>query len=242
MEEGKTLAITQLTHFNSNSYWDGNGQRRPQDRYTKWEVQPYIEHGLTQKLTVGGSMYLQQASQSDEKNRGIADPELFLRMNLWQSGPRLISLQPLLKLPSRFEHNDSLPRGGSKSTDLEVSLLYGESLELLSNRDYMDVRLGYRHRNQDLNGQYKMDAAIGISPWEGWQLIPAVRAVLAADKNDNAAFSQSGDYDYNLLKAELTVAYQLPNDQWVQATYFDHLSGIQTGDGNGIAIGYAVRF
>lgn len=241
MPEGEGLAITQLTYFSSDRYWDMDGSAQAQDRFNKWEIQPYVEYGLTDKVTIGGSGYLQHVGQDGASNKGIADPEFFLRMNLWKRGPHVVSLQPLVKLPSLFEHNDSVPRGGSKSTDAEISLLYGRNLDWLSPRDWFDARLGYRYRSQDLNAQYKADMALGLSPAPDWQIIPALRSI-AAEEIETGPFAQTGDLDYDLVKAELTVAYLLPGGNWLQASYFDHLAGAQTGDGQGVAIGYAVRF
>lgn len=241
MPEGEGLAITQLTRFTSGTYWDEEGERQPQAGYGKWELQPYVEYGLTKKLTVGGSVYLQRTTQAGSSNHGIADPEFFARAMLWKGERQLVSIQPLIKLPSRFEHPDSNPRGGSKSTDAELSLLYGRNLSWLSDRDYADLRIGYRWRSQDLSPQYRADAAVGLNPTGSWFVIPAVRLIQAAEV-DATVFQQNGDLDYDLLKAELTVAYELSGGDWVQATYFDHLSGRQTGDGHGISVGYAVRF
>lgn len=240
MPEGEGLAITQLSYFTGDSYWDVAGDRQSQDRYSKGEIQPYVEYGLTRHVTVGGSAYLQRADQTDE-NSGIADPELFARVKLWQRGRHLVSLQPLVKLPSIFEHDDGVPRGGSQSTDLELSLLYGTNLHWLSPRDYADIRVGYRHRSRGLNAQYRTDLALGLSPAPNWQIIPALRTINARTI-ETTPFAQTGDLDYDLVKAEVTVAYQLGGGRWVQATVFDHLAGAQTGDGEGVALGYAVRF
>jgi hypothetical protein len=242
MPKGDGLAITQLTYFSSDAYWDVAGERTSQDTFKKWEIQPYVEYGLTDKITIGGSGYLQRVGQSGKDNTGVADPEFFLRSRLWYNDREVLSIQPLIKLPSRFHHNDRVPRGGSKSSDAELSLLYGKSLDIFSNRDYLDMRIGYRLRDRGLEPQYKADIALGVSPWERWQFIPAIRVVQAEMIDDNQAFSQTGDLDYDLLKAELTVAYRLDDGGWIQATYFDHMEGSQTGDGNGIALGYAVRF
>lgn len=242
MPEGETLAITQTSYFTGKHYWDSDGERARMDRFKKWEIQPYLEHGLSERVTVGGSFFMQRVQQAGANNTGIADPEFFARAKLWQGKRSLLSVQPLIKLPSRFEHNDRTPRGGSKSTDFELSLLYGESLNIVGPRDYLDVRVGYRDRTRHLHGQYRTDVALGMSPWEGWLFVPALRSTLATGIPDHTRFSQSGDLDYDLLKAELTIAYQLPSEHWVQATWFDHLEGAQTGDGTGLSVGYAVRF
>ncbi len=241
MPKGEGLAITQITNFTSDEYWDTDGTIQPQNTYHKWELQPYVEYGLTERITIGGTAYLQHTMQSGDKNRGIADPEFFARMKLWQHGPHLLSIQPLIKLPSRFEHHSSTPRGGSKSTDAELSLLYGRNLPIVSDNDYADIRLGYRSRSRHLHSQFRFDAALGLKPFERWQFIPAMRYV-EASTIDTAAFRQNGELDYDLLKGELTVLYSLPSGNWVHATYFKHLQGYQTGTGSGISLGYAVRF
>lgn len=240
--KGEGLAITQLTQFSSHQYWDTDSTLRPQEPYRKWELQPYAEYGLTDTLTLGGAFYAQYDTQDEEENAGIADPEIFLRQRIWHSKTRVISLQPLIKLPSRFNHNDSAPRGGSKSTDMELSLLYGQSLHLLSNRDFADMRVGIRNRSRGLHGQVKADMALGLSPWESWQFIPAIRYVGATTIDDTTPYRQTGDLDYTLLKAELAVAYQFPSGNWLQGTYFKHVEGRQTGNGDGVSLGYAVRF
>jgi hypothetical protein len=242
MPEGEGLAITQLTTFGSHEYWDANGNLQPQFSYRKYEIQPYAEYGLTKKVTIGGTAYLQRDRQAGGTNTGIADPEFFARVKLWNTDYQVLSLQPLLKLPGYFQHNDALPRGGSKSTDAELSLLYGYSLNIVSARDYIDARIGYRARNQGLNGQYKADLAVGLMPLEKWQFIPAIRYIKAQSIDSATAFTQTGDLDYDLLKAELTVAYHLDSGNWLQATYFQHLDGKQTGSGEGMSLGYAVRF
>lgn len=240
LPKGDGIAITQISTFSSDRYWDAQGNRQPQARYGKWEIQPYIEYGLTTRHTIGATAYLQRAEQAGETNTGIADPEFFVRTLLWQGESQVVSLQPLVKLPSLFAHRAS-PRGGSSSADAELSLLYGQNLHLFSDRDYLDLRAGYRYRTNLLYGQYKADAALGLSPWVGWQIIPALR-LIKAEKIDTTTFVQDGDLDYDLLKAELTVAYALPGGNWLQASYFDHIDGKQTGDGRGVSLGYAVRF
>lgn len=239
--EGSGMAIMQVGKFSGARYFDVDGSRKPQPRYTKWEAQPYLEYGITGRHTIGATGYLQRTEQRGEANTGIADPELFLRSRIWNDDDTVVSLQPLVKFPSAFVHPAG-PRGGSRSVDSELSLLYGHNIDWFSNRDYLDIRLGYRHRTRGLAGQYRTDIALGLSPWERWQFIPALRTITAAEIDTNTTFTQNGEQNYDLLKAELTIMYRLGNGNWVQATMFDHVAGAQTGDGRGLSFGYAVRF
>lgn len=241
-EKGDTLFINQLTYFTSNHYYDRSGNTQKEPSFSKLEYQPYLEYGLDEAYTIGGDAYLQRAWQNGSNNTGIADPEIFLRARLYHDNNQVFSLQPLVKLPSLYEDNSRTPRGGSRSTDTELSLLYGRNLHWLSDRDYLDTRLGYRVRNRGLNNQTKADLAIGLSPAANWQVIPALRYVRADSLGNSATFTENGEMDYDLLKAELGVAYQLTPKDWVQLTVFDHLAGRQTGSGDGVTVAYGVHF
>ncbi len=239
--EGKGLVIGQAAYYSTTKYFDAQGNTQPQPRFSKYEFQPYVEYGLLEKLTVGGSLYAQSVEQSGITNYGIADPELFLRAKLWRDDKQALSLQPLIKFPSQFA-SDLPPRGGSKSTDMELSLLYGRNLKLISDSDYLDTRIGYRGRDQGLSNQWRADAALGLSLTPHWQLIPAIRAVYTPGLQQAAAFSENGDLDGNVLKVELNGAYHIDEKRWVQLGLFKHIAGMQTGEGYGASISYAHRF
>ena len=238
---GQGLAIAQATYYSADSYYDTRGSKQPQATYDKFELQPYLEYGATDWLTVGGSAYLQSVHQSGIDNYGIADPEFFARTRLWHDDKQVLSLQPYVKFGSRFA-DDSPPRGGSTSHDLELSALYGRNLHVVSDRDYLDTRIGYRLRDHGLSNQWRADAALGLSVTDRIQLVPAVRAVVSTDLKDAAIFSESGDLDYDSVKAELAGLYHLNEQQWLQATLFKDVAGVQTGDGYGISLGFAQRF
>jgi hypothetical protein len=238
---GDGLFIAQASYFSSDRYFDADGNRQRQPTFRKYELQPYAEYGVKDWLTVGGSAYAQRVSQSDNDNYGLADTELFARVRLWQPENAVLSIQPLVKLPSRFGES-GLPRGGSRSTDMELNLLYGTAGTYWGMPYYTDMRVGYRTRSRDLSPQWRTDLAIGVMVSEHWQIIPALRSVIATDAPENITFREDGEQDYDLAKAELTVAYHLGAKRWVQATAFDHVAGIQTGAGRGFALGFAQRF
>jgi hypothetical protein len=239
--KGEGLAIAQATYYSTGSYFDTSGEKRSQSRYTKYEFQPYVEYGALNWLTVGASAYAQAVSQSGLTNYGLADPEFFARARLWHNATNVVSIQPLIKLPSNFA-DDNPPRGGSRSFDAELSALYGRNLNILSANDYLDTRLGYRIRNNGLSDEWRADIALGMNVTDKIQLVPALRAVIASDIRNAAQFSESGDLDYDEAKAEFGGYYHFNDRQWVSATLFKDIAGVQTGDGYGATIGFAQRF
>lgn len=239
--QGKGIAITNLTYYSTSNYYDSAGQKQSQPTFTKYEFQPYLEYGLTDAITLGGSAYLDAVKQSGESNQGLADPQFFIRGQIYRDDRQVVSLEPLLKLPSSFAHSVS-PQGGSKSTDYEFSLRYGRNQPLITTRDYMDFRLGYRARTQGLSDQIMLDAATGIKLDDTWEITPAIRATLATSPKDAASYSENGDLDYSLLKAELGALYHVSQGRALQATLFDHIAGVQTGGGVGASVGFMQAF
>ncbi len=235
------LFIQQATYYTADGYFDADGTVQPQSRFSKYEWQPYVEYGLLNNLTIGATGYAQQVSQNNATNRGIADPELFARMALWKGTQSVLSIQPLIKFSGSFDSSDS-PRGGSQSTDGEISLLYGQTLPIVTANDYIDLRAGYRIRNRGLNDQLRFDAAAGLKLSPQWEITPALRGVVATAMEKTTTFSENGDRDYALLKAEIAGSYHLNPQQSLQATLFKHVAGIQTGDGYGVSFGFAQRF
>ena len=239
-DAGHGQFIAQATYFTSDAYYNSSGHRIAQPTYDKYEFMPYAEYGVSKNLTIGGLASVQYDTQNGRDNTGLADPEIFLRTSLYRDDVQVLSIQPLIKFDSAFTQAGS-PRGGSSSTDLELSLLYGRNLHLISARDYLDIGGGYRYRSTYLNDQYHADAALGLGLTPRLQLIPAVHAITAT-KKPNAPFSENGDQDYSLLKLEATARYSLTQTQAVGLTVFDHVDGRQTGNGTGATLSFAQQF
>lgn len=239
---GSGQFISQGTYYSNDQFFDRDGDTQPQSRFSKYELQPYVEYGLRDNLTVGGTFFVPLTRQSGNEKLGIADPEFFARTLLWHDNVQRISLQPLIKFASIYRNTNTTPRSGSKSSDAELSLLYGRNLNLISSRDYLDTRIGYRARSGDLHNQVRVDAALGLQPHPDWYIIPAVRGVIATHLPEGEPFRENGDLDSDLLRAELGIAYDLSALRRLQVTAFTHAAGRQTGAGFGITTGFTQQF
>lgn len=238
--KGQGLFVAQAGFYSTDRFYAADGSEQSQPTFSKIELTPYAEYGLLDNLTIGGTAYLQDAFQSGNSNLGIADPQIFARSELWGDDSQHLSLQPLVKFASGFEHR-APPRGGSRSTDFELSLLYGRSFHLVSNRDYLDLRGGYRLRANRLGDQFLADVAAGFGIAEHWLVIPAFRQVVSLG-TVGGTFSESGDLDYDLSKVELTSQYRLDTQRSLQLSLASHVAGAQTGAGYSITAGLAEAF
>lgn len=238
---GEGLAVAQYTYFSTDDFFDENGNRQSQQRFDKSELNLYAEYGVNAWLTVGTNLFANYVEQGSQDNVGIADAEIFARTPLYQDDTWMVSLQPLIKLPSEYDKDINL-RGGSRSTDVELSALVGINQPIISNKDFIDTRLGYRERSRGLDGQWRVDATLGVYPTDDLLLSVSARGIISNANPNNVAFREDGEQEYSQAKIEVGAQYALSEDYWLQLTGFSHVAGQQAGGGEGITIGVGMRF
>lgn len=230
------------SYYRSDRYWDGRGHSRKQPTFNKLELNPYVEYGLTDETTLGANLFVQQLSQGSHDNWALSDSEIFSRHTLFSKNTLMLSVEPLLKLPS-FHVRDTLPKGGSDSFDAQLAALAGYGFEWLGKHHYADANMAYRHRfDGALGDQLKTRIALGLSIIDSLQIIPALSYTHSLESPHAMAFSESGQTNYDLLKAECAVAYTLATQQVIQLGVFSHLQGRNAGAGDGFTLGVAQEF
>ena len=85
---------------------------------------------------------------------------------------------PNLATPSA-RRSAARPRSGSRSNDVELSILYGRKPDILSPNDYYEMRAAYRYRTNGLNDQWRTDASLGLEVVPNFYVIPAFRTIIA---------------------------------------------------------------
>ena len=240
-KSGKGIAVAQATYFSTDKFYDENGNRRGQNRFDKTELNIYAEYGLYENLTIGTNVFANYVEQAGEDNVGVSDAEFFIRTPLYEDETWMVSLQPLVKLPSEYDKQIAL-RGGSRSTDMELSALVGVNQPIISNKDFIDTRIGYRERNRGLDGQWRADATVGVYPTDDLLITTSVRSVISNADPNGVNFREDGEQEYSQSKIEVGAQYALSEDYWLQVTAFSHVDGELAGGGEGISIGVGMRF
>lgn len=235
----KYEVYTTTGYYSTDSYFDTNGTKQSQSRYSKYDVNVYAEMGWKEGTTLGTTLSLAQVTGTNMprhisgKNYGISDPALFLRQRLWQGERMVFSVQPLLKLPSYFS-NDVLPRSGTTQIDAELRLLAGSSFPLWGKEHFANLELAYRKRFDKPEDQLRMDATLGFSLSQNWQILPQLSVIHSLADLGSAAFTQTPQDDFHLLKPQLSVLYHYNDTLTFQAGGYSHLRGRNTGAGDGV--------
>ena len=239
--EGRGYKAAQASYFSGDVFFDASGAQQSQPRFSKIEANYYAEYGALNWLTVGGNFFVNRASQSGQHNIGIADSELFAKLPLLTYDGWVSSVQPLIKLPSQYQDNHAL-RAGSRSTDLELSLLTSKPYPLLSDHDFLDSRIGYRIRSRGLASQWRTDIAYTMYLTDALAIIPAYRTILTTEINDGTTFRQDGEQDFDLHRIELGVSWKMDEKTTLLAAAFSHIAGVNAGGGHGITLGAGWNF
>lgn len=240
-ESGKGLLAVSGTYYSGDRFFDNSGNKRPQSHYRKQETSAYGEWGISDDLTIGANLFLSHAEQSGKHNYSLNNPEFFVRRRAYHDDTRVVSVQSLIKLPT-FAYRGRGPQSGNEATEAELALLYGQSLKLFSDRDFIDMAVAIRTRSDGLSAQWRSESKYGIGLTDNWTLVSALYLTQSITLDTPGAFREGGDLDYHLSKLELSTIYNNSNDHYWQLSGFDHIAGKQTGAGYGISITRGMRF
>ena len=161
-KEGEAQLISTYSGYISSEYYDKNGAMQESGNdFTKMDINPYAEYGLTDDITIGLNSSLQSWNYKksdrdsaifdfrqcgilndvalDEVETYVFEAEIFARKKLWEQDDLIFSVQPLIKTPclvmqnGKFDFNEN-------NFDLELRFLAGYGFkfdqDLFPNADY----------------------------------------------------------------------------------------------------------
>ncbi len=226
------LIVTGL-YYQAGSRFDNDGKKVGQRDFTKYEVNPYVEYGLTDNYTLGANVSLQHLDDSTHSRYGLGDIELFVRRKLVQTRRMVVSVQPLFKIPSPQGDRLSSPLIGSRLPDIGSTVQLGYKFKALGRWHYAEAEAGYRYRYGAPSDQYVFNATLGLNIAPDWTVMPQYFQTVRREKPIAVLFTESPRDDYNLSKLQLSAVYQIDPQRAVQFGVFQHVAGTNVGAGGG---------
>jgi hypothetical protein len=219
---------------------DGDKQRYEFDgRFTKRELNPYIEFGLTDRLALIGNLFFSRQAFDNSFGRlettGPGDTEIGLRYRLnGTSAPVIVAVQGLVKVPTA--DTDGEVALGNGQADIEMRLAIGGSVGGGQHPPFWNVDAGFRRRNGDPADEVRVDATFGAYLHPRIMLMAQGAAIVGmqnartADDLGNPTLTP----DYDLYRAQGSVVVQVARRLRLQGGAFAHVAGRNTGAGAGI--------
>jgi hypothetical protein len=245
--QGTGLAILGGTYYNADHLYNNNGDRRNQPTYSKYELSPYLEYGVTDAITVGTNLSLQRAHQdgaagsSDQTHWGVGDSEFFLRGRLYQHNGFVVAAEPMIKLPSP-ESSGSQPKLGGSHPDAGMGLSAGYGFKAYGQNHFADLDTQYRHRFGAPKDQVKIAGTVGVGLSDRWILMPQAFITQRTSSPAVATFTQSSGDDYNEFKLQLSAVYKASDDISIQVGGFSDVDGKNVGEGRGVLVALWKKF
>ncbi len=238
-DEGKGRAILTAGYYDASDFYNNSGTKTAQPNYHKYELNPYLEYGLYDGLTVGANLSLQRAQQNvpgarDQNSWGVGESEFFVRQRVWQQGGFVASVEPMVKLPP--PDAGARPRLGSPTPDVGLGGSVGYSGQLFGLPQYADLGTQYRHRFGEQRDQFKMAATLGIGVAQDWVVMPQAFMTWRMAERSGATFTQSAADDYDLTRLQLSGVYSLSTETKLQAGAFADVDGKNAGVGRGVLL------
>lgn len=248
VEAGKWEHYHDVTYYSTNYYYDNDGKRHDQKRYTKLEKGQRFEYGWIDGLTIGTAATLAAVKSTASTtngnyikgwNYGLVDPQFYLRQRFWQDEDSVISAQATLKLPSLFA-KDTLAHSGSDKTSFELRLLAGHNFSWLDESHFSNFELAYEKRPWNDADLIHADATAGFHVHDSLTILPQIFSTWSAS-GSNTRFTQTGNDSYDLLKGQLSAVFPLTDIVSMQAGGFHTIYGRNTGGGSGATISLWVK-
>jgi hypothetical protein len=232
---GKWLFVQNISYYSTSKFFDNSGKKQNLNNYNKYELNPYIEYGLRDDVTIGANLFLQRASQNNMSNWGIGDSEFFIRKQLWEKDGFVFSVEPMIKLPS-IESSSQQPQIGNRNFDTVVTFSGGYSFKAWGLNHFTNLNTGYRHRFGTQNDQFKLEATAGLSLSKKYMLLAQAFNTTRLTDTIQPAFTQSSSDDYDLTKLQISAIYKMDDKLSFQAGAFSHVAGRNVGSGSGAII------
>ncbi len=239
--KGESLVIGQISASQSCTIVRPDGNHISQPEYRQFTGSFYGETGVTDWLTIGFAANANDAEQQRNSAHALTEPTLFARLPVWASTTQRLSIEPVWQAPRQLSRFDGITIGNPRS-EFEVALDYGESQTVFGWDSFLDARLGYRARLGAPGDQWRGQLALGTRPLPDWLALLQAFATLRSDRTNAAAFTQSGADDYDQLRIQASVVWDISSVWSLQAGLYRDMAGRNLGLSNGITLGAWRRF
>ena len=236
--EGHLQVLTTLTYHSSQGGFDDRGNPVAQ-RYSRFEVSPYIEYGAAPWLTIGAQPRYQWAQSGDgrarQSSQGWGDIDVFARVPITTVSGWIISAQGTAVLGDAYDRARR-PAPGTGEDAFEARLLIGRSLKRDS-LGYVNVEAAYRAGTGGVADQYRLDSALALNPWRNWLLLEEMFLTRSIGDGDGAL-----GHAYDLIKVRSSAVYFITPHFGLQAGYERDVEGTGVSLGDAGVAGLWVKF
>ncbi|WP_419251650.1 hypothetical protein ACN2C6_09845 [Caulobacter sp. ErkDOM-YI] len=224
MSKGQTQVIAKVERQSADQAFDADGAVQDPGRREDETASLFIEHGVTDRLTLQAKAGLTRGRDPFVRYEGRGPVELGLRYAVLKR-PRTVAAIYIGAAEPGVGRNAGYAAPGQGEVDLEARLLLGRSVTTRRGEIFSDLQLA-RLRRSGLADETRMDATLGFRPTRNWLVMAQTYAGEADARPRKSSW----------VKAELSVVRGF--GAWsVQAGWRQTLAGREIARDRGAVLG-----
>jgi protein XagA len=218
--------------------FDNSGSVQSSPRYNKFELQGWLEYGVTDRFTgilAPGFQHIDIAQPADASRTGLGYTEFGGRYSLFQGPSWVGSGQVTLRIPGTNETSNPAAIGYT-GVETDVRALFGTSFSVYGLPGFVDLQVAQRFRAGGPPNEFRADFTFGVQTAPRWMLLAQSFNVIS-EGSGSPPFAS-----YNYYKFQLSALYELTKSWSVQVGGFTTYAGHNALQENGLVLGAWYRF
>jgi protein XagA len=203
---GQTEIILNISRLSADERYDSSGNRVWTSNYRKLEISPYIEHGVSGRLTlVGEFAYMSESTNffgREIENDAFSRLKLGARQVLGEWNDTLFSFQPVVTFHFEGEAGDPAATE-SGDIDVDAGLVLARNDEVAGFAVFSVQEIAWRYRDDGRPDEVRADITLGTRPWKGGML-------LLKSLNEGALETTAAGDLYRSSKLGFSIVQELP--------------------------------
>ncbi len=239
VEKGRQHHYNALHYYETSVFTDDKGVSISTDLYRKYGSINLFEYGFSEFITLGAKYGYIYASQSGNTDKGLTDPELLARIQLWKDEKSIFSLQPTIKIPLSKSKTDR-PFSTGKF-DTEIRLLWATSISD-ERKPFIGFEAAYNFRGGSSNpDEVKIDATGGINLSTDLMAVAQLFSTISAG-HEAISFTNRKPSDFYTQKLEFSLVRQIKKNMSIQLGIYGETFNENSSRGSGVFISFWSQF
>lgn len=242
LPENIAQILMTATASRADKAFDAGSTIQATPRYSKYELQALMEYRVSDWLTAivsPGLQHVDIAAPTSANRTGFGTSEFGARVRLWHGelpgASWVASGQVTLRVPGTFDTGNPAAVGYT-GFEADLRALFGVGFAIGGWPAFVDLQVAQRLRGGGPADEARFDTTFGVRPTTQWLLLAQVFNVWSEGAG-NALFPAT-----HYHKAQLSLAYSLMPDWWIQAGAFTTFAGRNALQENGLIVGFGCRF
>lgn len=240
-KQGEGEIILNYTYYNTNAKFDEDGEEFKDNGFVKNEINPYLEYGLLDELTIGTSLSFQSILSREDgtfasgEGLELSYADIFARTYLYNEDGFVVSFQPGVRIP--VEENANVNPEGDKPI-MELKFLTGKTFEWFDRYHFAEASFAMRPRPEPIEDMMKVEGTLGLKLEDDYLLLSQIfieKPLSRNHKDNNPA-------NYSSTKLQLSLAFDYWETAFLQVGTFRVIDGVNTSGGQGFLLSTWYKF